>query len=127
MSESQGHEYLRSHQISGEMMLVDVDSEGATLLEEAARESNRHAARTLVKEGPLRLVLLALKEGAALHEHEATGPLSIHVLKGSVKVAGAGREEAVGQGRALVFASSVAHSVHALSDALLLVTIAQLP
>ena len=124
MSESQGHEYLKTHQISGAAVLVDVDAEAKAVLDMARSEATGHAAKTLVKEGPLRLVLLALREGASLHEHEATGPVSLHVLKGSVEIESPGRREALREGRALVFASSVSHSVQALTDSVLLVTIA---
>ncbi|HEX5369542.1 MAG TPA: hypothetical protein VFY10_09030 [Dehalococcoidia bacterium] len=123
MSES-GHEYLKTHQISGDAVLIDVDAEAQAVLDSARGEATGRAARTLVKEGPLRVVLLGLKQGASLREHDADGPVSLHVLKGRVEIAVPQHQETLSEGRALVFASSVAHSVLALSDAVVLITIA---
>ena len=43
-------------------------------------------ARTLVKEGSLRLTLIGLRAGGAMHEHVAEGPITIHALEGTMVV-----------------------------------------
>ena len=43
-------------------------------------------SRTLVKEGALRLILVGVRPGGGLHEHVAQGPVTIHVLEGTIVV-----------------------------------------
>ncbi len=124
MTQSAGHDYLRTHEISGKALLIDVDREAEEILNAAKQEGTGHTAKTLVKEGPLRIVLLGLKQGSTLRDHEAEGPVSLHVLKGDVEIASGESVETVEAGRALVFGASVSHSVRALADSVVLVTIA---
>ena len=84
MSETARHTYTQSHAISGEVLLLDVDAEAAAVLEAARAAGAGHAARTLVKEGPLRMVLLGMKQGSRLRDHRVDGPVSVHVLAGEV-------------------------------------------
>ena len=52
-------------------------------------------ARTLVKEGPLRLTLIGLGLGGTIRPHQAEMPLTILVLEGEITlVLGAGTEAA---------------------------------
>ena len=46
--------------------------------------ADERSARTLVKEGPLRLTIMALRPGGGLPAHSTDGPVSIHVLEGEV-------------------------------------------
>ena len=48
------------------------------------------SARTLVKEGPIRLTLIALAPGGDLPEHSADGPVSVHVVDGQFLFSAAG-------------------------------------
>jgi hypothetical protein len=43
-------------------------------------------AKTLLKEGNFRIVLTLMKAGAVLKEHKAEGNVSIHVLRGRIRV-----------------------------------------
>jgi quercetin dioxygenase-like cupin family protein len=124
MSESSGHSYLQSHDIGGEVLRLNLTDESTAVLEAAGNAGVRHAAKTLVKEGPLRVVLLGMKAGSKVGEHEAGGPVSIHLLSGSVSVSGGGREEALDTGNALVFPSTASHSLEAAADSVVLVTVA---
>ncbi|HWO72779.1 MAG TPA: cupin domain-containing protein [Dehalococcoidia bacterium] len=124
MSESSGHTYTQTHQISGESLHLDVETEAKAILEAAAAAGVGHAAKTLVKEGPLRVVILGMKQGARLREHRAEGPASIHVLSGEVTVTNGGGETHVRSGNALVFGADIAHSLEAKQDSAILLTIA---
>jgi hypothetical protein len=73
MSESSGHEYLRAHQISGNALPFDIEQESKSILEAARTAEAGHTAKTLVKEGPLRMVILGFAPGTSLHEHRAGG------------------------------------------------------
>ena len=124
MSEQSGHQYLKSHQLSGESLQLDLGEEQQAVLQAARAAGTGHTAKTLVKDGPLRVVLLGLKAGATLREHKAEGPVTIQVLQGSPRVSSGGTGEDLPVGSMQVFGGGVSHSVEASSDSVLLLTIA---
>ena len=124
MSESSGHEYLRVHQISGDALLLNITDESRSILEAARATDAGHTAKTLVKEGPLRMVILGFTPGSSLREHRAGGPVSIQSLSGAVEVLAQERSELLSAGEVLVLASDVPHSVTAKEYSVLLLTIA---
>jgi quercetin dioxygenase-like cupin family protein len=124
MSEAKGHSYLQSHEISGNVLTLDVEAEVAGILEAAKAAGVGHAARTLVKDGPLRIIILGLKAGATLQEHESAGPVSIHLLSGQVRAESPGRSDSLRNGQVLVFDAAVSHSLAAQADSVVLLTIA---
>jgi quercetin dioxygenase-like cupin family protein len=124
MSESEGHTYKKEHQLSGEASLIDLSEEGQSLLAEARQAAQGRAARTVIKEGPLRLTLLALKQGAEVAEHRAGGPVSIQLLEGEVTIGIGQVRHWVTRSKALVLEANVVHSVAAAEDSLILLTIA---
>lgn len=124
MAESTGHEYLSSHEISADVLLLDIDQEAAGVMDAARVAGVGHAAKTLVKDGPLRLIILGFKAGSSLREHRTEGPLSIQVISGTVSLETTGGSQALEPGKTLVLGASIAHSVEAKSDAVLLLTIA---
>lgn len=103
---------------------VDLAVDGERLLIQARESVRGTAAETLVKDGPLRLVLLALRAGASIAEHRAPGPVSLHVLKGAAVFGVGETQHSVADGGVLVLAANEVHSVLAESDALILLTIA---
>ena len=124
MSESEGHTYSEMHQLSGEALLVDLTEEGKSLLAEARQAAQGRAARTLSKEGPLRLTLLALKAGALVAEHRAGRQVSIQLLNGEVTIGVGESQHRLTESKALVLEANVVHSVAAAEDSLILLTIA---
>jgi hypothetical protein len=125
LSESEGHTYTREHQLQGAAIRLNLSEQSADLLTEARTAPQGRAARTLVKEGPLRLTLLALTAGNGIDEHRAGGPVSIEVVndgKVTIEAAG-GRYDLEGQD-ALVLDAGVSHSLQASRDTALLLTIA---
>jgi len=79
---------------------------------------------TLTKEPGLRLVLMLLGKGTRLSEHRAAGPLTFHVLTGSVIFRAGVRVESLGSGELIVLESTVAHEVEALEESACLLTLA---
>jgi quercetin dioxygenase-like cupin family protein len=118
------HSYLQSHQISGEVLTLNLEQEEASILEAAKASAVGRAAKTLVKDGPLRIIIMGLTTGASLQEHDAAGPVSIHVLSGQVSVTSPDRSDSVRAGEALIFGAAVSHSLEAQSDSTVLLTIA---
>jgi quercetin dioxygenase-like cupin family protein len=84
-------------------------------------------ARTLVKEGPLRLTVIALAAGGSIPSHHAEGPVTIHLLEGEVVFDVAEREYPLASGDVLVLASGVPHSAHSRAGCVLLLTVVHFP
>lgn len=83
-----------------------------------------HTANTIVKYPDFRIVLIALKAGARLHEHRTTGCISIQCLSGAVHVQVEGQEIEMSSGKLLSLDSEVPHAVEAKMASVLLLTIA---
>lgn len=82
------------------------------------------SSTTLVKTDTLRIVLMALRAGARLHEHHADGRLSVQVLEGEIEFGVDSGQCQLGPGTLISLEARVAHRVTARSDATLLLTIA---
>ena len=123
MSEAAGHAYLKRHSLGGEALLFDLQEQAAAVINEAREAHTGHAARTLIKEGTLRMTVVGFKAGAALNEHRAGGVVSIEVLSGTVDLGVSGHSEQLKEHHALVLGSNVTHSVAARTDAAILLTI----
>jgi quercetin dioxygenase-like cupin family protein len=97
-------------------------------LEQLKRDSTwRERGRTaimLTKEPGLRLVLMVLGKGTKISEHQAAGPLSLHVLSGSVTFRTRDRADMLGAGELIVLEAAIDHEVAALEESAVLLTLA---
>ena len=103
-----------------------LDDEIARLKQEAAWQSGTRNAITLVKQGPLRVVLIVLRPGSNLEEHHAVGPLSLHILSGVLRVRTFGGAVDMGPGTVLALEAGLPHEVEALEESALLLSLVQL-
>jgi quercetin dioxygenase-like cupin family protein len=87
------------------------------------RTSGRNAI-TLAKEPRLRVVLMLLGKGTRIPEHQAAGPLTLHVLSGSVTFRTGDRAETLASGELVVLESAIEHEVEALAESACLLTLA---
>ena len=101
------------HHLSEDQRMID-----AELLAQHGRSS-----RTLVKEGPLRLTLMALAANGNLPKHSAQGPVSIHVTEGSVVFTAEGSDYSLTTGDVLVFGAGVEHSAVSVAGTVFLLTV----
>jgi quercetin dioxygenase-like cupin family protein len=107
------HGSVLFHRLSRDELMLD-----PALLGEHGR-----TARTLVKEGALRLTLMGLASGGSLPEHATTGPVSIHVQHGDVTFTALNAEYPLTAGDVLVFAAGVRHAAHSRSGCVFLLTV----
>lgn len=87
------------------------------------RTSGRNAI-TLAKEPGLRVVLMLLGKGTRISEHQAAGPLTLHVLSGAVAFRRGERAETLASGELVVLESAIEHEVEALEETACLLTLA---
>jgi quercetin dioxygenase-like cupin family protein len=118
------HTYKRAHQLSGAALSFSIAAEDAAQREKAATAKAGRSAKTLVKEGPIRVTLVALRKGVALQPHQVEGAVSIHVLRGRTRVSAAANEIELAAGGLVVLQEEVTHAAQALSDCALLITVA---
>lgn len=81
-------------------------------------------ARTLVKFDDFRIVLTALKAHSRIPEHRTAGRLSIHTVRGHIRLRALGRTFDLPAGSLLALDQDLPHDVEALEDSALLLTIA---
>lgn len=118
-----GHSYLRTHMLKAEHLFLDL-GEAAAELQALDHEQDRHAA-TLVRESGLSVVLTHLRPGAIMHEHAAPGPTTVHVLDGRVRFRLGDEQFEAARGRLVAFDAGVRHTVEAVEDSTLLLTLSE--
>lgn len=124
MSGSRVPHCLQTHRLRGEILRFAIGAEERMLRASAGSSGAGRAAKTLVKEGPLRITLVALRRGAALAEHQVTGPVAIQVLSGRLRLDTRGGTITLAAGELAALDAGVAHAAEALDDALLFITVA---
>lgn len=82
-----------------------------------------HAARTLVREADLRIVLMVMRAGSVIKEHRTNETASIHALAGHVRLRLSDRLLELEGGRLLVLERGVRHDVEAVDDSTILLTL----
>ena len=112
--------------LEGEVLVHHLKRDERMIDQQLLARSGR-TARTLVKEGPLRLTLIALAAGGDLPTHHADGPVTIHLLEGQVVFDVAREEFSLSAGDVLVLASGVPHSASSGDGCVLLLTVVHVP
>ncbi len=108
--------------LASAVLSIDLSSEIRTVRAELAAGHAR-IARTLVKEGPLRLTLIGVSPGGTLHEHVAEGPITIQVLEGSIVLHAAGETHVLGTGALMALGGGVRHDVSSEDGGFFLLTV----
>ncbi|MEP7347904.1 MAG: cupin domain-containing protein [Gemmatimonadaceae bacterium] len=104
-------------------VLVHHLSEDERTIDQALVAQHGRSARTLVKEGLLRLTIIEIAAGGNLPPHSAPGPVSIQILKGEIVFDAVGREYMLVTGDILVLAPGVEHSARSSGGVVLLLTV----
>jgi quercetin dioxygenase-like cupin family protein len=108
--------------MAGDVLAFDLHEEMQIVRDELAAGRAR-IARTLVKDGTLRLTLVGLSPGGAIHEHEAKGPVTIHVLAGELELTAGGETRVHRSAALIVLDQRVRHAVSSSAGAMFLLTI----
>jgi quercetin dioxygenase-like cupin family protein len=116
------HAYLRTHDLEAEHMLLDLGEVVSELHTESEPGQTRRAV-TLVKQGGMSVVLMHLHAGGTLQEHSTPGAATVQILDGHVRMQIGDESIEAASGRLVAFNSRVAHSVEAVEDSTLLLTL----
>ena len=80
-------------------------------------------ARTLVKEGPLRLTIMGIAAGGVLPAHRTDAHVTVHLLEGEVTFTARGRAYPLHVGDVLVLAPGVEHDARSANGGVFLLTV----
>jgi quercetin dioxygenase-like cupin family protein len=112
-----GHE---SHEAIGTVSLAELAD---ALIADLANHSAGRTAKTILSGTVMRAVVVALKEGAEMSEHDSPPGATLQVITGRVTLKAAEREWVVEPGQ-LVPVPPQRHSVQAHADSAFLLTVA---
>jgi quercetin dioxygenase-like cupin family protein len=107
------------------MQKMSLQALARTQLELAAAAPSGRSAHTVYggHEQVLRQTLIAMTAGTSLSEHENPGAATVHVLSGRVRLV-AGSDSWDGRGGDLIVIPPARHSLHAVENAVVLLTVA---
>jgi quercetin dioxygenase-like cupin family protein len=109
--------------LQGPTLRFDLAAEAAALKKEDAWRVNGHNARTLIKYADFRVVLIALKMGAHVAEHQTDQQATVHALSGELRLRLPQQTIDLAAGDLLALDRAVAHDIEALEDSLFLLSI----
>lgn len=113
--------------LSGDVLVFDLDRERSAVRESLLNQRSRRSARTLLKEGPLRITMVVLAAGAEVAEHHASGPITIVPLEGRITFITDDGEHELGADELLTAGAGVPHRVRSEEGATFLLTVVNEP
>ncbi|HEV8499923.1 MAG TPA: AraC family ligand binding domain-containing protein [Gemmatimonadaceae bacterium] len=117
---SAAEERLRPHpsdRFAGAEHLLDLTGALRSLRAETRPAgANGHRQITLLHRGPVRLVLFAFDEGGRMPQHQAQGWVTIHVMRGVLRVKTPDAEHVLNEGQLLALAPNIRHDVDAVDE-----------
>jgi quercetin dioxygenase-like cupin family protein len=97
--------------LSGDVMRFDLQEERQRVADPALLEPHGRTARTLLKEGPLRVTLVMVRAGGRIDAHHSAGPITVHVLDGDIRFRVAGHHYRLTPGDLLAVGAGLEHDV----------------
>jgi quercetin dioxygenase-like cupin family protein len=122
------HDRLRTHpkdRLAAPVQRIDLAEAVARLRAESHPSVSGHRQIALARHGSLSLILFAFEKDGFLKEHQAAGEVIIQVLAGQLSVSVAADEFTLGPGAMLTLAPGLLHSVRALKDSDMLLTLSR--
>jgi quercetin dioxygenase-like cupin family protein len=114
---------LQSRELKAKALDFSLQTEMLPLLQRVRGNKSKRTAKTLVKDGPLRILVVALDTEGTLEEHKVDGPFSVQCLLGRVNVRLGSDKKDLRTGDLLVVDTGVTHDVEAVEPSILLITI----
>jgi quercetin dioxygenase-like cupin family protein len=105
------------------VLRFDLSSETEHLRSQPSYRRGSPTGKTLVKEPDLRIVLMALRAGSRLEEHEASGPISVQAIEGNLVLRLPDTAVQLTAGEMVALEPHIRHDVEAVDDAVFLLTI----
>jgi len=97
--------------LTGDVLVLDLDNERREAADASILGQSGRSARTLLKDGGLRVTLIVLAPGGKLAEHRAEGPITIQPLDGRIRFTAGEASHEIGPGELLFAGPGVTHEV----------------
>ena len=110
--------------LSGDVLVFRLHEERAHAADPAAVRRGGPSARTLLKDGPMRVTLIVLGPGARIAEHAAEGPITVQPLDGVITFMALGEEHELRPGDLLSVGIGVRHALASADGGSFLLTVA---
>jgi quercetin dioxygenase-like cupin family protein len=110
---------------SGDVLRFHLSDERAKAADASTLAQYGRSSRTLVKEGPLRVVLVVVAPGGEIAPHHAGGPITVQVLEGDLRFRAGESEHELASGDMLVVGAGVEHAVRSEGGGAFLLTVVQ--
>lgn len=126
MTDTRNDARLRPHpetRFAPPQVEIDLNAIGARLRSEPQTGEAGHRQETLYKDGGLTIALFLFERFTGLPEHRAAGTVSMHVLRGLVKITTEDQVHELRAGQMLVLAPGLRHAVAAEEESEMLVTV----
>jgi Uncharacterized conserved protein, contains double-stranded beta-helix domain len=111
------------HRILDGEVLVHHLTQDERMLDPGLLAKHGRTARTLVKEGPLRLTIMGIAAGGVLPTHSTDAHVTIHLLEGEVTFTVLGRDYPLTTGDVLILAPGVEHEARSTTGGAFLLTV----
>lgn len=104
-------------------LFCDLSAIEGELRHERSYEHSGHAARALARTDDLRVMLMVLKAGSHIDQHQANGTATVHVVSGQLKLRVASRDVELHSGQMLILGAGLRHDVSATVDSAFVLTL----
>ena len=102
---------------------VDISAEITRLKSEPAWAGGDRHGLSLVKGDGINVALMLLKKGAKLQEHHTKAPITVHLVEGRINFIAGAKVHPLNAGMMLALDRAIAHSIEALEDSALILTV----
>ena len=109
--------------LDGPLLVFDLPSLMEKIKNEDSYQKNHRNAITLLKTDSMRLVLIALQEGADIDFRQSENLISLQILKGKIEFHAEKETTVLDQGQLLTLHENIQHSLIAASETMFLLTI----
>ncbi|PYF70626.1 cupin domain-containing protein [Pedobacter nutrimenti] len=106
------------------MVIMDLPSFMEQIKQESSWKDGDRNSITIFKTDGMRIVMIALHEGAELKTHSAAGIISVQVLEGQMRFTTEQQTTELNKGQMLALHEGIAHSVLANMETVFLLTLA---
>ncbi len=105
--------------------ILDVHVVAAELSVEASSAESGHAARTIVRESDLSVLVTAMRPGAVIANHRAMATAVVQVVRGRIRIEMPEQSLELAAGQIVALERAVAHEVRAIETSAFVVTLAR--
>jgi quercetin dioxygenase-like cupin family protein len=113
----------KDHLLDAQLVSIDIPLFIEQIKQESTWKDSDRNSITVFKTNGLRIVLIALHEGAELAKHTANGHISLQVLEGQLKFTTDLQSVELSKGQMLALHERIPHSVLAIKETIFLLTL----